>query len=62
MPEVSWVVFNPWTNSPPGGSITASMRKRGAVLEAERCAEKDGKTAGGVSTSHVECQVEGPAL
>eukprot|EP00913_Durusdinium_trenchii_P024653 g23142.t1 len=33
MPEVSWVVFNPWAGTPPGGTVAAQTRKRGAVLE-----------------------------
>mmetsp|Transcript_46960 Transcript_46960/g.87797 ORF Transcript_46960/g.87797 Transcript_46960/m.87797 type:complete len:312 (+) Transcript_46960:85-1020(+) len=33
MPELAWVVFNPWTGTPPGGTISAQTRKRGAVLE-----------------------------
>eukprot|EP00435_Cladocopium_sp_Y103_P010422 s1062_g2.t1 len=33
MPEVSWVVFNPWAGTPPGGTISAQAKKRGAVLE-----------------------------
>eukprot|EP00434_Breviolum_minutum_P022277 symbB.v1.2.019660.t1/scaffold1619.1/size109254/4 len=33
MPELSWVVFNPWTGTPPGGTISAQTKKRGAVLE-----------------------------
>ncbi|CAJ1342160.1 unnamed protein product [Effrenium voratum] len=33
MPELSWVIFNPWSGTPPGGVINAQTRKRGAVLE-----------------------------
>lgn len=33
MPELSHVVFSPWQGIPPGGTITAQARKRGAVLE-----------------------------
>lgn len=33
MPELSWVVFNPWAGTPPGGIISAQAKKRGAVLE-----------------------------
>jgi len=32
-PELAHAVFNPWTGTPPGGSLMAQTRKRGAILE-----------------------------
>eukprot|EP00439_Symbiodinium_sp_Y106_P073970 s1155_g14.t1 len=43
MPELAWVVFNPWTGTPPGGTITAQARKRGAVLEVSQQTTLHGK-------------------